>query len=381
MKRVSIIFLFLCFISKSKAQRYLTNQFTQVDSIVNISYGSAPDYLGATQTLLLDFFQPNGDLLTKRPLIIYVHGGGFTSGTRKYLHIKNILSRMVLKGYVAASIDYRLDPNFNLYNSTTDRRAMTDAMHDANAAIRFFKANASTYGIDTNQIIIGGESAGAITSMMSAYVNKQSEMVIYPMANPNNPDGNSGNAGHSNKTKATLCLCGLILDTAAIEINDNPLLIVHGTSDTYIPIVFPQMIVSRAQHSNTNHSSYFFNGATHCPWITTLPNYSLYEDSTVTLITNFLYPQIITSVKENKDLKNETNIYPNPSTNSFYIDNSAIAESVNIIITSIVGQQVYKTTINPNEKVYIELEHASKGVYFITLENNNYRQTKKIIIK
>lgn len=380
MKNYAIIIALLLWSLQTKAQRYLTNQFTQVDSIVNIVYGNANNYLGVPEQLKLDFFQPNGDVLTKRPLIIYVHGGGFTSGTRKYLHIKNILSRMVLKGYVAASIDYRLDPNFNLYNSNSDRRAMTDAMHDTKAAIRFFKVNATTYGIDTNQIVIGGESAGAITSMMAAYVDKQSEMAIYPMANPNNPIGNSGNPGHSNTTKATLCLCGLILDTTAIENNDKPVLVVHGTSDAFIPLVFAQNIVDRAQHTATNYTKYFFNGATHCPWITTLPNYAMYEDSTVTLITDFLYPKISTGLNQELNLKQAVNVFPNPSYGVLTIENTSSINDIKLNILDVLGNTVYTNSLTAQETKQLQLQQLAQGIYFINFKSNNHTATQKIII-
>ena len=116
---------------------------------------------------------------------------------------------MANKGYVVANIDYRLDPNFELYNSSTDRRAMSDAMHDAKQAIRYFKANANTLKIDTTLVFIGGESAGAATAMMASFIDKQSEMGTYPKAVPNNPTGSLSNSGVSNKVKGTLCLCGL----------------------------------------------------------------------------------------------------------------------------------------------------------------------------
>ncbi len=381
MRTIKLIISIIFFAFTCKSQRYLTNQFTQVDSIVNIVYGNANNYLSVPQQLMLDFYQPNGDVLNKRPLIIYIHGGGFTSGTRKYLHIKNILSRMVLKGYVAASIDYRLDPSFVLYNSTTNRREMTDAMHDAKAAIRFFKANATTYGIDTNQIIIGGESAGAITAMMAAYVDKQSEMSVYPMSNPNDPTGNSGNSGYSNKTKATLCLCGLILDTSAIEIMDNPVLVVHGTADPMIPLMFPQNIVSRAQHTFTDYTKYFFNGATHCPWITTLPNFSLYEDSTVTLITNFLYQKIIAGISQNKTINNMVKVYPNPSNGVISIENLSSAQPISVDVLDILGSKIHTDTIQIKETKQISLTHLDKGIYILHLKTNTNTITQKIIIE
>lgn len=129
---------------------------------------------------------------------------------------------MAMKGYAVANIDYRVDPHFQLYNSTTNRRAMTDAMHDAKQAIRYFKANAVLFKLDTNKIVIGGESAGAITAIMASSIDKQAEMSPYPMANPNNPIGSTSDASYGNAVNATMCLCGMIVDTTAIERLNNP---------------------------------------------------------------------------------------------------------------------------------------------------------------
>ncbi|RYY32610.1 MAG: alpha/beta hydrolase, partial [Sphingobacteriaceae bacterium] len=164
------------FINTLLAQRYLADTFTAVDSVVNIAYGSAPNYQHKTQTLHLDFYEPKGDKASKRPLIIYVHGGGFTEGTRKWASVKLMCEKLAMKGYAVASIDYRLDPTANVFVTDTNRRPITDAMHDLKAAIRFFKANQSKYRIDTANIVTGGESAGAVTAMTAAYVDKISEL-------------------------------------------------------------------------------------------------------------------------------------------------------------------------------------------------------------
>ena len=47
--------------------------------------------------------------------------------------------------------------------------AIVEAMNDAQTAVRFLRANASTYGIDPSRIAIGGSSAGAITALNVAF--------------------------------------------------------------------------------------------------------------------------------------------------------------------------------------------------------------------
>jgi len=187
-------------------QRYLYPVFSTVNITSNIVYGNALNYQSVNKVLKLDFYEPAGDTVSKRPLIIYMHGGGFTdtNQTKTLPHIILFCDSFALRGYAVVSIEYRLDTSIS-------NRAIINAMYDARAAVRFFKANSSFYKIDTAKIFMGGESAGAISSLNVNYINKTSEL-LYPPVSPYSTngtvEGNSGNPGYSSKTKATLCFCG-----------------------------------------------------------------------------------------------------------------------------------------------------------------------------
>ncbi|MCB0765078.1 MAG: hypothetical protein KDB84_10260, partial [Flavobacteriales bacterium] len=64
---------------------FTTPQFA-VRQELDILYGSGVRFNGATQELRLNLFKPIGDAQTERPLIIMVHGGGFTGGDRNDLN-------------------------------------------------------------------------------------------------------------------------------------------------------------------------------------------------------------------------------------------------------------------------------------------------------
>ena len=70
------------------------------------------------------------------------------------------------RGYVTASIQYRLTSIWNLTDSMHMLQTVMNGISDAKAAIRYFRKDAATngnvFGIDPNQIYIGGYSAGAI---------------------------------------------------------------------------------------------------------------------------------------------------------------------------------------------------------------------------
>lgn len=331
---------------------------------------------------MFDYYTPSLDTANYKPLIIYIHGGGFTSGARDYPSVKLLCRKMAQKGYAVASIDYRLDPTFQLYNSTSNRRAMTDAMQDAKQAIRYFKANASSYKIDTNKVFIGGESAGAITSMMASFVDKQAEMLPYPMANPNNPIGSNSNLQVSNDVMGTLCLCGMIIDTTAIENATNPpILWTHGTADSFIPISLSFNIVLRALHINLPIQTAVYQGATHCPWYYGNPNWQTYLDSTINDITTFLYPKVTTITSINKFQENNLSIYPNPTTENVTIHFSKQYENIDIVITTLLGQACKSWHFKNTKNTMLKFADIESGVYIVTIRlNNSSTITKRIIV-
>lgn len=367
------------------SQRYLTDQFPVLDSTIGGIYGTAIDYQSNSQDLLFDFYEPANDTVSERPLVIYIHGGGFAAGSRTYPSVQEICRRLANKGYVVANIDYRLDPGFDLYNSSTDRRAMTDAMHDAKQAIRFFKANATTYKIDTSLVFIGGESAGAVTSMMASFVDKQSEMNAYPMASPNDPIGSLANPNVGNQVHGTLCLCGMILDTLAMELPTDPnILWTHGTDDTYIPIALAFNVVLRAANIGLPIEAKAYQGATHCPWYFGNPSWDSYLDSTIVDIVNFLYPRVgpILNTTGNQN-EPDISIYPNPFQNRINIATNTPfgwSSEATIKVCSVLGETVYESGFGELDSHFtLNLEDLADGYYFLTIETNGERLTRRIV--
>ena len=376
---------------KSFAQRYLTPVFSSTTVSSNIQYGSSTNYRGNTQNLLLDFYEPTGDIATERPLIIYVHGGSFidTNQSKNLVHIVAFSDSMARRGYAVACINYRLDTSIS-------NRAVINAMHDAKAAVRFFKSNRTTYKIDTSLIFIGGESAESITSMTTTYINKTSE-VLYPPSSPQSTnvtvEGNSGNPGFSSQTKAALCFCGgtktvlneLLFDTSAIEINPNPsLLIIHGTNDPLITTSSSLNLAIRANNVGVPNLFYPMYGATHCPWFFPLTDSWKYLDTLIDYTVPFLYAcvQNSTNINEvNKIL--DVNIYPNPAKNTINIVSKSIDnKSITVTITSLDNKLVYnKKEIINGSKLSIDVANLMSGAYIIKLTSGEEYFYEKIIMQ
>jgi len=100
---------------------------------------------------VLDFWEAEGD--GPRPLLVYIHGGGWTGGDKKQkiANIKPFLD----KGISYAAINYRL----------TGKAPLPAPVHDAARAIQFIRSKAAEWNLDKNRIALTGGSAGACTSM------------------------------------------------------------------------------------------------------------------------------------------------------------------------------------------------------------------------
>lgn len=110
----------------------------------DVSYGSHP--LNA-----IDFWRADGD--GPRPLMVYIHGGGWVGGDKK--RDTAIYKPFLEKGISVAAVNYRLSGEFPL----------PTPVHDAARAIQFIRSKAGEWNIRPDRIALTGGSAGACTSM------------------------------------------------------------------------------------------------------------------------------------------------------------------------------------------------------------------------
>lgn len=158
--------------------RYVDEVFDEVDVQADLAYGEALDLqTGEEVDLRLDLYEPAGDSSTERATIVWVHGGGFRSGNKEML--SDIATDWARRGYVTASINYRLDPGGrcqDVLDGRIDETAVTAerercqaaieaAEDDTRAAIRWLREHAADHGIDPDRIVVGGFSAGAVTAV------------------------------------------------------------------------------------------------------------------------------------------------------------------------------------------------------------------------
>jgi acetyl esterase/lipase len=253
--------------------RYRDEIFSSYTLQSNIQYG-----IDASKNLL-DLYTATGDTVTNRPLIIFLHGGAFKDGDKdpntgkggagfvRYMGYK-----MPLRGYVVASINYRLTSGW-----VTDQahvEAMLKALQDARAAVRFFRKNAALYGIDTSLIFISGQSAGSHTALAYAYLDSTEVPSYVNWANVGGTfDGARGNPGYSTSVKGCMEYWGAVIDTNNIIPGNLPVFCVHGTNDLTVPYDYGLQdspmnygslsIYNRAQHLGIYSGIRLFPGMGH----------------------------------------------------------------------------------------------------------------------
>ena len=186
--------------------------------------------------LTMDIYTPRGDSLTKRPLVVLIHGGAFFFGDKHEPEMIAQCTHLASLGYVAVSINYRM--GFELTKASIQRCGVK-AIQDAHAAMRFLTHFAEKYGIDVNEMYVGGSSAGSITAMSMVYMTDESRPKSSLKKHFMGKYGSlfeSGN-GYRDKfrVKGLINMWGALYEIDDVVANPLPILSFHGTADKVVP--------------------------------------------------------------------------------------------------------------------------------------------------
>lgn len=227
--------------------RYRDAIFDEVTVTSDIVYGSAVTQAGETIDLIMDVYEPVGDTLDTRPVIVFAHGGAFFAGDLRSGEIVDQARYHALRGYVTVSISYRLSENGCLVPNAECLRAIGDARDDATAAIVHLRTNAATYGIDTSRVAMAGTSAGAITALNVAY-------------------SNTDDTDPTNDIQAAVSLSGAAILTTP-DPGEPPALLFHGTADTIVPYTWAQDTLAAAEAAGVRAVETVWEGEGHVPYV------------------------------------------------------------------------------------------------------------------
>ena len=381
------------------------------EAVTTVTYGNAVEFDGTDTNLLVDIYQPTGDNFARRPLMIFAFGGSFTAGVRQSPDLLQICDYFSKRGYVCASIDYRLGvPNGN-GNDTNMFAALMRGVQDMKAAVRFFHKDACTgnlYRIDTNQIFIGGVSAGGFIALDYAYMkldvfSRPVPGFAVPIINQlGGLDGNSGSPGYSQNIKGVIDLSGAIYDTAWIQPGDPMLVGEHGTWDSTVTCWWDSAyaannirsdfygggdIKNRMDHLGFHDTINLFVHAGHCPFIipfdqslAAIINVPNYMDTTEWLIRDFLYQNVtcdstIAGIEE-AESNLAVRVYPVPS-NDEVVVYSHQPSQLQVSVINLMGQVLQTQVLDANSVLTLYKQDFSAGVYLLQFNDKGTNKTLK----
>ena len=225
-----LIFSATCIAQSRVLIRYRDPLYDKVRINRNIKYNSPVDSSGNRREYLADIYEPENDSLTSRPLIIWMHGGGFKYGNKKTGGIPLWCKEFAKRGYVCAAINYRLSKKRPLKKFPDLVEGCADAIKNLELAIDFFKENLNKYRIDTNSIIAAGNSAGAIIALHAVYSSSSEMMHLI-----NKPGSDTLNKRHNAADiSAIISFWGALFDSNWLKNAKVPIVLVHGTKDKIV---------------------------------------------------------------------------------------------------------------------------------------------------
>lgn len=158
--------------------RYISKVFSDYNFYQNITYGEAIPYdlegKKIRKPYKLDFYEPFGDDVSYRPLVILFPDGSFVAGNKEQEEIVNWCRELTSYGYTCACVNYRQGYDNTTYKEGVNQ-AMFRAIQDGRAAIRFFIEHQSAFRVNTDKIFIGGYKTGAEIALQTAFVDKEEE--------------------------------------------------------------------------------------------------------------------------------------------------------------------------------------------------------------
>lgn len=241
-------------------------------SIRTKKYNDIPNVKNGTVSNYIDIEVPDGK--GPYPVILWLHGGGWTQLNRKSCFISDTMDYLLSKGYAVVSAEYTLSQ----INGNSIKSGYPNMIYDLKAAVRYIRANAEKYNLDTSFVAAMGESAGGHLAMLLGTTN----------GNPDYEDLSMGNAKYSSNVQAIVSYFGPsnltgMLALAALgsdytpkqteaaspyyKINKNtpPLFLTHGKNDAVVSIQQSYDMEKKAKSiiGEANVTSVYYDDAPH----------------------------------------------------------------------------------------------------------------------
>lgn len=242
--------------------------------VTNITFSQVDSWFGHTRKdLKLDLIYPE-DKTKKYPCVVWVCGGGWLS-IDKSAHLA-YLSQLARSGFVVASVEYR----------TSNEAVFPTQLQDVKSGIRYLKAHADRYSIDTKRIGVMGESAGGYLASMAGLVNDKKYDVgdyleqsskVYAVC-PWYPPTDLSKFPFKSELQAQASFESLMMGKNIFTHKDEafkispvsyvtkdvpPFLIIHGTGDSTVPFSQSEILHDKLSEFDCDATLIAINGAEH----------------------------------------------------------------------------------------------------------------------
>ncbi|SFB82337.1 Acetyl esterase/lipase [Parapedobacter composti] len=226
----------------------------------NIRYAEKPETVYDSDTSsdrLLDLYLPVDKQGVKKPVILFIHGGGFSGGDKSAL--EGFWRNLATKGFAVISANYRLylkhhkasggSASENMAQGLRPdgkfhpalQKAVTIAASDAAKVLEWITENGEAFDLDAQRVAVSGGSAGAMTVLHLAYASAQTALPVGAVIN----------------------MWGGLQDTSVINAGAPPMLTFHGDKDKLIHVDYAYAIDERMKAVGVLSELYILEGKGH----------------------------------------------------------------------------------------------------------------------
>ncbi len=230
-----------------------------------LTYAEIPGF----RPLLLDLHVPDdtavGAGAAGSPVVVWIHGGGFTSGDRRYLpptlEPDAVFAALTGAGLACATVDYRLAAEARWPAQRTDIAA----------AISFLRRRAGEYGLDASRVATWGESAGGHLALMAGLTDPGVAAVAawYPLTDlallP--ADAFAGRTGRRLFGRDPVGRSDLMTDASPVThvtASSPPCLLMHGDQDEELSVIHSERLHEVLTAAGVPSACRIVPGAGHC---------------------------------------------------------------------------------------------------------------------
>jgi len=241
-----------------------------VTGLADVTYSVLPGF----RPLVLDIYLPDG--AEPRPLILFIHGGGWVGGNTRHsgalADFPRALALLASEGFVVASVEYRL----------AGEAPFPAALQDVRAALRFLKDNAARYHIDAGRAAVwGGSAGGQLAALVAVSCGDQSldpapapphsecvqGAVIWYGVFDFAPLAARGETPDSRFLGCTGAACEPVARRASpmsyVTAEDPPFLLIHGEGDKTVDVGQSRAMEAALQRAHVDVEALYIPGVDH----------------------------------------------------------------------------------------------------------------------